>query len=87
MANTDEPYITLSLLAGVYVGGRANLENMLTHSIQYFTDNIWDWVGETTLCGKIPLEHIADDDSKIDEPPTCTSCLRKDPRFIKPTKR
>lgn len=78
-------FITLGLLAGAYRGGRASLQNMLTHSVQYFENDIDDWVGEYTLCGKISLDHVADTNSNnegdLELIPTCFKCAQMDPRF------
>jgi hypothetical protein len=78
-------FVTLGLLAAAYRGGRANLKNMRTHSVGYKNNDISDWDGNKTLCGLVPLDHMADVNSSpegIHEKPTCKKCLRYDPRFI-----
>lgn len=85
-------FITLGLLAGAYKGGRTKLDKLLTHSVQLmYSIQPWngrdvnDWIGYFTLCGKIPLGHVADTNSgepgDLDKKPTCKACARKDPRF------
>jgi len=74
---------TRSLLAGAYEGGRRNLKAMLTHAIE--VDDQSGREADKTLCGRILGEKLVDvygmAPEELDGPPTCTACLRRDPRF------
>ena len=76
----DEPLMTLGVLAAAYKGGRTNLQNTLTHTINY--NNGGD---EKSLCGKMHIDRIADpyaySKAERQAKPTCPVCLRRDPRF------
>lgn len=69
------------MLAGAYKGGRQDLKHLLTHSVEVDAN---ECEAELTLCGRIKGERLADvmaDEAGNDKPPTCKTCLRRDPRF------
>lgn len=66
---------TVGLLAGAY--NKQTEKNQLRHSVADYAD--------TTLCGKIKAEKLADNcaysEEELKSPPSCKACLKKDPRF------
>ncbi len=65
---------TYPLLAGVYLNQRMiERGETLTHAYR---------AGEaTTLCRRIKAEKLADSMTATDDPPQCSACLGRDPRF------
>jgi hypothetical protein len=63
------------VLAALYKGGLLS-RNARNKS---FLHHAYKEGEEVTLCGKIKVEHLADND--LDAPPTCKTCLKRDPRF------
>jgi hypothetical protein len=73
---------TREVLAAAYPRGRCN-GPMLTHTVRVTADG----AEVALLCKRVKLDSIADanaDPRGLDAPPTCPTCRRKDPRFVKP---
>lgn len=76
--------LTLDLLGDAYKGGRKNLKVLLSHTLVEQSDGSWP---ETSLCGRIPSDHLVDaygmPPERLNGPPTCPTCLKRDPRFAR----
>lgn len=74
-------YETREVLAAAYPGMQHPLFKMHTHTVEF---EHYDADGRV-LCSRVKLIHIADGGSgvDVDGPPTCPTCLRRDPRFNK----
>jgi hypothetical protein len=71
-------YETRAVLAEAYKGMRHPFIEMHTHTIEF---EHYDADGRV-LCSRVKLSSLADpaaDDETA--PPTCPTCLRRDPRF------
>lgn len=71
---------TRGVLAGAY-RGQNTARGMLTHTIVETLPS----GKERVLCTRVRVEHLTDHyahtPAELDAPPTCTECLRRDPRF------
>lgn len=75
-------YETRAVLAAAYKGLQHPLLTMHTHTIKF---EHYDADGRV-LCSRVKLSHLGDDPAaNKTAPPTCPTCLRRDPRFKEDT--
>lgn len=77
-------YVTLGVIAGAYRGKDLDDRSLLTHLIEVKGDH---WVGEKSVCRRVPLDNIVDEGSARDakelaESPTCPLCRERYQKLI-----
>jgi hypothetical protein len=71
---------TRGVLAGAYLGksGALRGQTARSHSVEIGEDG-WE---VRVLCGKVKVDNMVDAGAGgTGDPPTCATCLRRDPRF------
>lgn len=78
-------YVTLGVLAGAYRGRDLDYRSTLTHLVEVsdgWRSPPWRWVGDKTVCRRVPLDSVVDEGSAgsgegLAFAPTCPICLER----------